>query len=112
MLTYLDGPRFVVRELEGYAEIGVGSRAALGLCITVIDRAYCSQVVRKWLTSDHNPGGSGPNAWTRDSIRAKIRAEAEADCAERNARVAGVQAGTSLGTDHPSLSPFDSGCPR
>lgn len=95
-MTYLGSDRFVVRELEGFSKAMYGgSDSWPGLCITVIDRAYCCQVLRMWQTEEHHTGGNGPKTMTRDRLRGTLRAEAAEFCAALNTRVAGVQAGQS-----------------
>lgn len=85
-MTYLDGPRFVVRELEGYAKTGDGralpGHHMPGQSFTVIDRAYCCAVMGTFRTEDLPQGNSQP----REVRAAKIRAGAERLAAELNAK--------------------------
>lgn len=101
----------MVRELEGWPSLyKQKSGKSLGLTVTVVDRAYCSQVLRMWRSEEQNSGG--PFRITGVMNRAKMRTEAEAYAARLNA--GGRCAGGILpkGQDRPSLSPFDSGCPQ
>lgn len=85
-MTYLDGPRFVVRELEGYAKTGDGralpGHHMPGQSFTVIDRAYCCAVMGVFRTEDLPQGNSRP----REERAAKIRGRAQLLCDELNAK--------------------------
>lgn len=80
-MTYLDGPRFVVRELEGFANHAVGGGHNPGLGITVHDRAYCGLVVASWRTEDYMQGNAA--VWLK---RAGMRTDAALLAAELNAK--------------------------
>lgn len=79
-MTYLDGPRFVVRELEGFSKYTSNSKQEPGLCVTVHDRAYCGQVLRMWRTEER--GGQVP-VWMK---RAEVRTDAALYAAELNGK--------------------------
>lgn len=80
-MMYLGQARFQVRELEGYAKSGIGSNVRLGLSVTVVDRAYCGQVLRLWRSEDYAVGSTA--VWIK---RAGMRSEAAAFAEELNAR--------------------------
>lgn len=115
-MIYCGSPRFQVRELEGYATATRWCHHP-GLTITVVYRAYCSQVIRMWLSEELNSGG--PFKITREMNWTKMRTEAAVFAAALNEgdRCTGGHTPADdhsliAGQDHPSLSPFDSGCPR
>lgn len=78
-MTYRGAPRFKVSELEGFARTVSGGGAVPGLTLTVVDRAYCSQVMRMWRTEE----GHSRELWLK---RAQMRTAADELAAELNER--------------------------
>ena len=83
----MNGPRYVVREIEGKMSSGDGRNSNFGLSVWVADEAHYGREVKVWRTEDL--GGM----WTQRA-REKIRGEAHRLAAELNdldeARVEGV----------------------
>ena len=67
----MSSPRFVVTELEGYAE----ATAARGLSVQVLDRAYCHRVVKTWRSEDYRRA-SNQTPFQQVRHRARVTCEA------------------------------------
>lgn len=88
MAEYLEAPRFVVTEVEGWVTSSASGSYAPMLAVSVLDRAYCFTSMREWRQEEYRTGGRPPSTTTAETIRARIRWEATALCAELNAKYA------------------------
>lgn len=80
MSDFLGQPRFKVSELDGYPS--KGHRHGPGRTVTVVDRAYCSQVVKMWCTEDTD----ARRTMGLDYKLIVLRRMADELCAELNAK--------------------------
>lgn len=80
MSDYLGQPRFRVSELHGYSKGGY--RHGQGRTLTIIDRAYCGQVVRMWRSEEL----ASNQHVDKEYGRFVQRIAADALCAELNAK--------------------------
>jgi len=75
------GPRYVVREIDGYSRLDGGGKVAPQLSVSVLDSACCWQELARWNQEQQYNGGP---AWQR---RARIRRLAHELAARLNEQI-------------------------
>lgn len=88
MSDYLGAPRFAVTEVEGFTKQGDGHALAghvlPGLTCTVVDRAYCCQIMGVFRSEDWPRGGR----YTRERRASMTRESATGLASRLNAKYA------------------------